>query len=335
MKQTALSGLMGGDQGVFSPTSSGSTPSIIYEGRCYQTLTKSMMQTINGSTQSWPTQVWESYDLRTGEVYWDITGVSSNIPTAIEYDNTGLPAVEGGFSNSAVSTNLISIANNRLIKYNPFTGAATVNTSIPTFTASQYYMNGYAISVQTINAATYNYRLINWTTIGSSTNFTSRIISNVTFPFNSLGQFQDISAGTCYIIREPDALDSSGISPIAAFPYVNLDVDNGTGIRYATRIVAASIVTGNLLFNTTMNDQPITADQAPYSQVCNLADHGKLVVLMRHGYFDVFDEYTGKLLFKTQTMDYPWDQDSFGAYNIQSAYGMIYREAYSGVYAFN
>jgi len=338
MKQGAIGGIMGGDMGAFSQTSGGGTPTIIYEGRCYQTITKPY----NGVSQT----VWESYDLRTGQVYWDETGLAGYTPTVIEYDNSGLPAVEGAGSNAAVVPSLVSLSNNRLIKYNPFSGAVTVNMSIPTFssisnnatsttTVNQYCENGYVLSVQILNAATYDYRLINWTTFGSSTNWNSRVISNITFPFNSLGQFQDISTGTAFIIREPDALDSSGISPIAAFPFVNLNVDNATGIRYGTRIVAASLTTGKLLFNTTLNDQPITADQAPFSQSCNIADHGVLAVLMRHGYFDFFSETTGKLLYQSDVMAYPWDQDSFGAYAIQSAYGLLYREAYTGIYAFN
>ena len=292
-----------------------------------------------------PKEYVECYDLRTGTIYWDIAGVTDP-PTVIEYDNSGLPAVEGAGSNAAVSVSLVSLSNNRLIKYNPYTGAVTINMSIPNFASitnaatsstaiNQYYMNGYVLSVQILNADTYNFRLINWTTFGSTTNWNTRVVSNISFPLNSLGQFQDISASTCYIIREPDALDASGISPFSAFPYVNIYSDNGTGIRHGMRIVAASLTTGKLLFNTTLDDQPFTADQAPYAQPCNLADHGKLAVLTRHGYFDVFDEYTGKFLFKTESMDYPWDEDSFGAYAIQSAYGLIFREAYSGVYAYN
>jgi outer membrane protein assembly factor BamB len=34
-------------------------------------------------------------------------------------------------------------------------------------------------------------------------------------------------------------------------------------------------------------------------------------------------------------MDYPWDAPAFGAYDVGSAYGMIFRSAYSGVYAFD
>jgi outer membrane protein assembly factor BamB len=46
-----------------------------------------------------------------------------------------------------------------------------------------------------------------------------------------------------------------------------------------------------------------------------------------------FDLLSGKLAWKGELSDYPWDSSGFGAYSIQSAYGMIFRDAYSGVYA--
>jgi hypothetical protein len=53
---------MGGDAGQKTLGSGegtyAGTPAIIFEGRCYQTVTKPMMQLINGTYQSWPTSVW-------------------------------------------------------------------------------------------------------------------------------------------------------------------------------------------------------------------------------------------------------------------------------------
>jgi len=40
-------------------------------------------------------------------------------------------------------------------------------------------------------------------------------------------------------------------------------------------------------------------------------------------------------LWKSEQMDSPWDIGGFGAYAIATAYGMIFRFAYSGVYAFD
>jgi hypothetical protein len=48
-----------------------------------------------------------------------------------------------------------------------------------------------------------------------------------------------------------------------------------------------------------------------------------------------FDEMTGNLLWKSEVMDFPWDNTGFGAYSTASAYGMFFRFAYSGVYAFD
>jgi hypothetical protein len=323
-RQGAIGGLTGGQHEALSFTSGGGTPSIIYQARAYQSVTKPF----NGVSQN----VWQCYDLRTGAIFWEIAGVAA--PSAIEYAQAGAAAVAGAESTTTSAT-LVAISGNRLIKYNPTTGAASVNVSIPTFTTTQYYMNGYALSVQTINASAYQFRLINWTTQGSSSNFTSRMISNITYPLNSLGNTRDIATGICFVIREPNALDSLGLGPYSGFPYVDIYVDKGTGIRHGMRIVAASLVTGKLLWNTTTDDLPYSSDQAPYSQTCNVADHGKLAILMRKGYFNIYDQITGKFLYKTDSMDYPWDEPGFGAYDIASAYGRIYRGAYSGVYAFD
>ncbi|XHH09811.1 MAG: PQQ-binding-like beta-propeller repeat protein [Candidatus Bathyarchaeia archaeon] len=322
--QGAIGGLTGGSQGIGSFTSGGGTPNIIYQGRCYQAVTKPYA----GTTQS----VWQCYDLRTGNIIWERTGVTT--PTAIEYAEAGAGAVAGAETVST-SASLIAISGNRLIKYNPSTGAVTANVSIPSFTTTQYYMNGYALSVQTINASALNFRLINWTTQGSSSNFDSRIVSNISYALNGLGNVRDFATGTCFVIREPNALDQYGLSPYAPFPYVDIYQDNGTGIRHGLRILAVSLITGKILWNTTADDAPFSSDQAPYSQTCNVADHGKLAVLMRKGYFNIYDQATGSLLYKSETMDYPWDEPGFGAYDIGSAYGMIFRGAYSGVYAFD
>ena len=76
-------------------------------------------------------------------------------------------------------------------------------------------------------------------------------------------------------------------------------------------------------------------NEGTYSGSCNVADHGKIAVLMLNGHYEGFDLQTGNLVWTGQSMDYPWGQSSFGAYAVQSAYGLFYRESYDGVYAFN
>ena len=78
----------------------------------------------------------------------------------------------------------------------------------------------------------------------------------------------------------------------------------------------------------------ITDDTTYASQNC-LADHGKVAFLGQRGYFYAYDLATGQLAWKSETMDYPWASNSFGAYSIETAYGMLFRQAYDGVYAFN
>ena len=169
---TTSAGIIGGDNGYNSISGSGVAPDIIYNGYAYSTLTKAMETTVNGTTRILPVSVWECTDIRTGEVRWDLTPVTA--PTAIEYTTGSGASVPGAEANFGVSASLIAISGGRLIKYNPSTGAVTLNISLAV-TSGTYYMNGYALTVQTINATTNNYRLINWTTLGTSTNFTTRI----------------------------------------------------------------------------------------------------------------------------------------------------------------
>jgi outer membrane protein assembly factor BamB len=55
---------------------------------------------------------------------------------------------------------------------------------------------------------------------------------------------------------------------------------------------------------------------------------------LNQGFF-ALDLYNGKIAWWSEAMDYPWDAAGFGGYSVQSAYGLLYRQAYSGIYAFN
>ncbi len=320
-RQGAIGGLIGGDGGIQSFTSGGGTPSIIFEGRGYQSVTKP----INGVTQS----VWQCYDIRTGEVYWERTGVSA--PTNIEYSTAG----SAGSSSTGVgvtdSVNLVAITGNRLIKYDPSSGALTLNVSIQNFAVAPgslftgmltntYYRNGYALSVQDLGNE--NYRLINWTTFGSSPNFSTRIQSNVSWPwliaqYAGLGDTVDYEAGIAVAAHPTD--DNY------AWPFVQ---NNPTGAWTGSIITAASLETGKVLWN-------ITIPESLYTHQVVVADQGKVAAPTNDGYLVCYDINSGELLWKSEAMDYPWSVQGFGAYAIQSAYGMIYREAYDGVYAFD
>jgi hypothetical protein len=94
------------------------------------------------------------------------------------------------------------------------------------------------------------------------------------------------------------------------------------------RLTAVDLLTGEVLWTKEVNERY-------YSSSVAVADHGKVAVLMKDGDFLCFDLFNGDQLWRSEQMDYPWDAPSFGAYSIQCAYGMFYRAAYSGVYAFN
>jgi len=107
-----------------------------------------------------------------------------------------------------------------------------------------------------------------------------------------------------------------GVAPIAL------------GVYYGTWMMAIEMTTGQLLWNKTYED-------TRYSTACLVADHGMVAVLMEQGYYSAFDLRTGDLVWESDPFSYPWSSAGFGAYAVQSAYGLLYRQAYDGVYAFN
>ena len=301
----ALGGLMqfGDDSGPFTLTQTISVPSIIYMGRGYESLTKT-------TTDGTATTVLQCFDIRTGAIYWERTDVSA--PTVIEYDQ-GTPEVAGGEARQMGNTgnvNLLYIGGGRLIKYNPATGATVGNYSIDPLTGSggTYYMNGYCLGIQDLgsSAGANRYRLINWTTIGTSATLTGRVKDNSTFALASFPSVNDWNVGV-------------GVS---------MSKSMVSGAPNMTTVTAYSLKTGLQLWSNAVPEWT-------YSGSCAVADHGKVAVLMEQGYWLAWDINTGKLAWQSESMEYPWGKPAFGAYSVQSAYGMLFRQSYDGVYAFN
>ncbi|MGB9960489.1 MAG: PQQ-binding-like beta-propeller repeat protein [Candidatus Bathyarchaeales archaeon] len=298
-RQVDLGGIVGGAFGLeyFTwPVSGGPMPSIIFQGRGYITLTKAF----NGKVQN----VWQCYDLRTGEVYWELIGVTP--PTVIEYSVQA--ATVPGEQPRRETPNLVYIGGGYLVKYNPFTGAVARNESISPLTTGTYYRNGYVLSVQDLGAAAApnRYRLINWTTLGTATTFKSRIKTNISWPLSTLPGTVDFSVNIA----------------------VNIASITVGGAYLKQNVTAYDLKTGAKLWSKIINEPP-------YSGGCNVADHGKVAVLSAYGYYVGFDLLSGDQVWKSDTMDYPWDECGWGVYSVRSAYGMFFREAMSGVYAFN
>ena len=298
----ALSGLIGGDVG---PTLVGSgegtyagTPTVVFNGRCYQSITGAGGE-----------DVLRCYDIRTGDVYWEIPnpipgsqGIFGYTPGAL----TGISVSKGievvpGATSSAVGQQsaLISVGTN-LVKLNPFTGTLTLNV---TGMRGTYYRDPFVLSVQTLSPG--NYRLINWTTAGTSTNFTSRIMNNITWPFSSLGAV-DYEAGVA----------------VSASPFTPPEF----GAWYGSVIAAADLYTGALKWNVTDTDTIYSASTA-------VADHGKFAVCMMNRHWNAYNLADGKKVWTSEKAEYPW---GFGwGYTVASAYGKLIGLAYDGVYAFN
>jgi hypothetical protein len=326
-RQGSVSGLIGGVEDQKSLAAGGGTPSVVYAGRCYQTLTK----VFNGSPQS----MWQCYDLRTGQIYWEqpvplaVTQTTfgptvqppAAAPNIILYEEiwTGTSAPGTAANIGGLSVSLLFVGNGRWIKFDPFTGAVLSNVSISPFTTGTCFKNNCFFTVQDLGSnvsAANRYRLVNWTVTGPvgagsagyQVTYALKINSNITWPWSSLPSTTDFEAGI--------AVTATGTT------------SSITGVTVGTNITAASISTGQVLWSK-------LSDGLMYSGSCNAADHGKVALLMEKGVYEAYDLSTGNLAWKSEAMAYPWGGSSFGAYAVQSAYGLLYRESYDGVYAFN
>ena len=323
-RQYGIGGIVGGDMGygiadtsIFSGSGLCRYPHIIYGGRAYMFLG---FDSYAGKDESKPgtgktaVPYWQCFDYRTGQLIWERPlEAGESAPTVIEYFNQGL--LPGGqvsiTANELTAVNFLSISGGYLRKYDPWTGAMVSNVSIAPMTGSggTYYMNGYVLGVQDLgsSAGANRYRLINWTTFGTSSNFASRIQSNKTWPWSSL----------------PDTTDYNvGISAQTAKVFA-------AGAPNATIVRAASLKTGQQLWEVAL------INEWQYSTSTDYADHGKFALLTEQGYYIALDLFSGQVAWKSERFDYPWDEPGFGGYNALSAYGLLYRNAYTGIYAFD
>ncbi len=306
-RQDAISGIIGAEAGIVYSTQggagavpSGDTPSVIYAGRCYDTRTIYMN---NGSWVSCAV----CYDLRTGEMYYAIPGGTS--PSYVTYASSystiaGMAAVPGGEAGAGTIVELLTISNNRLLKIDPWTGAITTNVTAMSGTV----IGESVISLQTNNTAT-GPMLINWTTHGTSTNFTSRITENRSVAFSSIPSSVDWQAGL----------------------FASATTLQYNGALYGVQITGYSLKTGQMTCNFT------DEDYVPYTTATAAVDHGKIAILMQDGYAVCYDLTTGKRAWVSQhTYDvggYPWG--IWGTYDSASYGGNYIVSLYDGIYAFN
>jgi outer membrane protein assembly factor BamB len=313
-----IAGMIGGYTYQNSAASSPGTPSIIYAGRCYQSVTKFFPNGTSGT-------VYQCYDLRTGQVFWE-RGDLLVTPSIIEYTppNPAIGGAAGSPGHEADvgwTVNFIAISGSFLYRFSPSTGAMTGNYSISPISGGTYYMPGYALSVQTIGSgASATYRLINWTTWGTSTNFTTRIANNITWPTSSL------ALGMLSSCADYEAGLVAGCQ---------WNTPPGPQWCIGCQLVVADLRTGNVLWNYSTNDTVTQNAQSPSSFVM---DHGKLAFGAHGRHWTCFDARTGKLLWTSDQTAYPWGAwwpYSEASYDINETTGAIITSTYEGIYAIN
>ena len=314
-RQDTLGGLIGGSLGQegnyvhFIGGTYAGYPSIIYAGRCYYTTTR-MMDGI-------PTSVWECYDLRTGEIYWDQVNVT-RVPTMIRQTIREVFQIPGESSSTLqLKLELMYVGGGVLATYDPISGALRTNMSIAPLTTGTYYTTDsdgmpFFLSIQDLGASAgaNRYHLINWTWTGSLsftgfTNLKLDVRNNITYPFSSLGTV-DYEAGV-------------GVS------YTSIN-SPASGVAVDAIIMGASLTTGQLLWN-------VTAGTGYGVFGYPIADHGKFALRFNDGKFHCWDLQTGKVAWVSEYSSWPWG--TFGDYGISSYGGNIIYPQYDGIAAYN
>ena len=317
-RQGALSGLIGGEAGQYSTTGGAGTPSVIYMGRCYQTVTKPGVGSVA-----------QCYDLRTGQIYYEIPTAQGGVtPTHIAY-------WYGTGEASGVTVDLFTTSgsgnNIRLFKINPYTGAVSNNISIPNIgTVEFFYRNGYYLSYQsyrnnqvtngniTVTKSTTG-NLVNWSVQGTSTNFTSRIVSNITVTIPG-------SYRTLYQIGSYGAMG-------AYDPDTGITINQNRFIYggfYGSSYEAVSLVTGQALWNVSTD---VSLMESAYRPTNAWHRHGIYVAQMERGYWQARNAYTGQVIWETDMNDPPWGE--FWMYDEAAFEDIIIGTGYTGVWALN
>jgi WD40 repeat protein len=298
-------------------------PDVVYGGRCYEVVTKAV-----GHEEK---QFLQCYDLRTGEIHWEnlapsttsivwifgIFPIEMTVTLAPQYVTYITPSESTRYGevlaqSATHNVELVGIYSDRLYKWDPYTGAITGNYSIDPLEGGEFHnqLDGYVLTVQDLGSelpSDERYRLINWTTGGSSSSIAGRIVSNTSYARSSLPSYIDWNTGI-------------GVSTGVPSP-------EGIGAWYGLTIDVYNLLTGELMRTITSN-HPDTS----FSPLATCVDHGKVAIVTQGGAVKAWDLYTGQVAWTFQ-MDFPWGATGFGVYGVASAYGMFFRPSYDGLYA--
>jgi outer membrane protein assembly factor BamB len=319
-RQGALAGIVGGEQ-TYYYTLSGSpgTPSIIFMGRCYQSVAKN----VDGKT----TYFLQCYDLRTGEVYWEVklpttttyffgTPMTTAVaPQAILYEVSTPEPVPGAAAMKSMTITLVTISGGRLIKWSPWNGLVSLNVSLASgISSGVIYNNDLVLSVQDRGAGKEpRYCLINWTMAGSSSNFATRVRGNVSWPVSGI-TLVDYEAN------------------VALY---NVIWNNPPGPQWCIGWMATAIdlKTGEILWTHSTND---TISENMFAPSTAIANHGKFAFACQHRHWVCFNVRTGTKLWESDLAAYPWGNwwpYNTASYDFNQSKSAIITSTYEGVYA--
>ncbi|MCW4003573.1 MAG: PQQ-binding-like beta-propeller repeat protein [Candidatus Bathyarchaeota archaeon] len=250
---------------------------------------------------------WHCIDLRTGQERW-VKTLDGGTPTIATVENYVVRAQ--GPPIDSYNAYLMQIGT-VFRKWDAYTGNLIVNTTglSGTYDPTPYYKENYGMQtfVYSTSGSGANRRLIKWTTQGTSTNFTSRIEYNVTYPLNGI----------------------TGIDGKIGYYF-------GVGFETVAPSGAFDIETGQILWM-----KNYTINEAMFSSGGVISNGVHFYPLYygdpnQQGLRPVIgiDIATGKILHNTTVTDYPWG--SFWSYSKAAGYGMAYYPTYTGhVWAFN
>jgi hypothetical protein len=324
----AVAGMIGGEAYTFSRLASGGTPAVIFMGRAYQTRN----ELINGV----PTSCAVSYDLRTGKLYYARPVASGGVtPKYIGYWSGTSQASD------TLTAELIALsgsgANTRLLKIDPTTGAISANISIPGWTGNGsamdlFYRDGYLYSFQGLSSisdnpapgvsfvSAYVGNLIKWSTQGTTTNFNSRIESNVTvtLPRSYRTAYQISDYGNILA-----AVDYETMISVQQHRFLY-------GGFYGYSLEATDLTTGKQIWTFESKESEMSSAYRPTNVWVR---NGLYIAEMELGSIKAWDLHSGKEAWTVLIDDWPWGE--FWMYDEAAYQDWIYAVGYTGIWAIN
>ena len=210
---------------------------------------------------------------------------------------------------------------------------------MPTFNSTYgsnyeiFFRDGYYYSFQGTNLTTsvpapdinittaYGGYFIKWSSAGTSTNFTTRMVSNVSVvlprSFRTIYQISDYGNARCSNrLRLNDQRATTA--------------DSSSAVSTVTNLIATDLTTGRVLWNYT---SPVSEMSSAYRPTNAWVRNGRYIAEMERGYIEAWDLRTGRELWKCEIDDVPWGE--FWMYDEAAYLDLVYATGYTGTWAIN